>query len=95
MIETTTIDVRTMVPRERHPHILATFDSLAPGEALRLVNDHDPKPLYYQFQLERQGQVVWEYLEEGPEVWQVRIGKTEGAAQPAPGERFADKDALL
>jgi len=41
-----------------------------------LVNDHDPKPLYYQFRFEREGQFTWDYLEEGPEVWQVRIGKT-------------------
>lgn len=71
--EKVTVDVREMAPRERHPLIFNTFDSLAPGEALRLVNDHDPKPLYYQFMAERPGQVGWAYLEEGPETWQVRI----------------------
>jgi uncharacterized protein (DUF2249 family) len=91
-METTTIDVRTMVPRERHPRIFETFDRLAPGEALRLVNDHDPKPLYYQFQIERQGQVDWEYLEQGPQVWQVRIRKTAPAAQPSPAEQFAARE---
>ena len=70
-----TIDVRDMVPRERHPLIFHTFDGLAPGQAFRLVNDHDPKPLYYQFMAERPGQVEWEYLEQGPQVWQVRIGR--------------------
>ena len=94
MLETTTIDVRTMIPRERHPRVFETFDRLAPGEALRLVNDHDPKPLYYQFQVERQGQVDWEYLEQGPEVWQVCIGKTAPAAQPSPAERFEGREAL-
>ncbi len=94
MLETTTVDVRDMIPRERHPRIFATFDRLAPGEALRLVNDHDPKPLYYQFQIERQGQVNWRYLEEGPEVWQVLIGKTAPAAQPSPAGRFDALDAL-
>ncbi len=73
------IDVRNMAPRERHPHIFATFDSLNPGEALRLINDHDPKPLSYQFQIERPGQAGWEYLESGPEVWQVRITRQAGA----------------
>jgi uncharacterized protein (DUF2249 family) len=73
--EPTTIDVRGMVPRERHPLIFRTFDQLAPGQAFRLVNDHDPKPLYYQFMAERPGQVEWEYLEQGPEVWQVRIAR--------------------
>lgn len=72
---TTTVDVRTIVPRDRHPLIFGTFAGLAAGEALLLVNDHDPKPLYYQFQAEHGGEFSWEYLESGPDVWQVRIGR--------------------
>ncbi len=70
-----TIDVRTIIPRERHPLIFDTFLSLAPGEEFLLINDHDPKPLYYQFQAELGVEFQWEYLERGPEVWKVRIGK--------------------
>lgn len=70
-----TIDVRDIAPRERHPLIFAAFDALQPGEAFLLVNDHDPKPLYYQFRAEHAGQFNWEYLEQGPETWQVRISK--------------------
>lgn len=73
--EGVTIDVRDMIPRERHPLIFATFDELEAGEVMRLVNDHDPKPLYYQLMAERSGEAGWEYLENGPEVWQVRITK--------------------
>jgi uncharacterized protein (DUF2249 family) len=76
----TTVDVRTIAPRERHPLIFGTFDRLAAGEALLLVNDHDPKPLFYQFQAESKGEFTWDYLESGPEVWQVKIGKPAGAA---------------
>ena len=70
-----TIDVRTIPPRERHPLIFDTFRSLAPGAAFLLVNDHDPKPLYYQFEAEHRGAFRWEYLESGPDVWKVRIAK--------------------
>lgn len=70
-----TVDVRNIVPRERHPLIFNTFSALQPGEALLLVNDHDPKPLYYQFQAEYAGTFDWNYLEEGPDRWQVRIGR--------------------
>ena len=70
-----TLDVRKMEPRERHPLIFSTFDALEAGQTLLLVNDHDPKPLYYQFAAEHDGQFTWDYLEEGPEVWRVRIGK--------------------
>ena len=73
--DTSRIDVRTIPPRERHPLLFRTFDDLAAGESFELVNDHDPKPLYYQFQAERPGLLAWEYLEEGPEVWRVRIGR--------------------
>jgi len=69
------LDVRTMIPRERHPRIFQRFDQLKPGEHFVLVNDHDPKPLYYQFAAERPGTFTWRYLEEGPEVWRVEIGK--------------------
>jgi len=69
------LDVRRIQPRERHPLIFQTFDDLAPGESFELVNDHDPKPLYYQFQAERSGQVDWTYLEEGPERWRVKVSK--------------------
>lgn len=72
-----TLDVRTIAPRERHPKIFNLFDDLKPGEAFELVNDHDPKPLFYQFNAERSGKFGWDYLEQGPEVWRVRIGKTQ------------------
>ena len=70
-----TLDVRTVPPRGRHELIFHTFDALKPTEAFVLVNDHDPKPLYYQFQAEYTGQFSWDYLEQGPEVWRVRVGR--------------------
>jgi uncharacterized protein (DUF2249 family)/hemerythrin-like domain-containing protein len=69
------LDVRGLAPRERHPLILGTFAALRVGEAFVLVNDHDPKPLYYQFQAEHARQFSWDILEQGPEVWRVRIGR--------------------
>lgn len=72
---THTIDVREIAPRDRHPLIFTTFDELQPEASFLLVNDHDPKPLYYQLMAERPGLLGWEYLEQGPEVWQVRLTK--------------------
>ena len=45
------------------------------SEFFELVNDHEPKPLYYQFMHERDGLFTWEYLEQGPETWRVRISR--------------------
>ena len=69
------VDVRTEIPRVRHELIFETFGTLEVGTAFVLVNDHDPKPLYYQFEAEHKGQFEWNYLEEGPQVWRVRIGR--------------------
>ena len=69
------LDVRVIPPREKHPTIFHTFDSLAPGESFILVNDHDPFPLRYQFEAERTGSFSWEYLEQGPQVWRVEIAR--------------------
>jgi uncharacterized protein (DUF2249 family) len=69
------LDVRTEIPARRHELIFETYSKLEPGEGFVLVNDHDPKPLYYQFAAEHPGEFTWDYLEEGPLVWQVRIGR--------------------
>jgi uncharacterized protein (DUF2249 family) len=73
------LDVRTEIPRRRHEMIFEAFADLAPGDSYVLVNDHDPKPLRYQFEAENAGEFSWAYLEEGPEVWRVRIGRTAAA----------------
>ncbi len=69
------LNVTAIAPRDRHPLIFRTFDGLKRGEDLVLINDHDPKPLYYSFLHEREGRFDWEYLEQGPDQWKVRITK--------------------
>jgi uncharacterized protein (DUF2249 family) len=69
------VDVRPMPPRTRHATIFSTWQRLDDGQSMLLVNDHDPLPLYFQFACEHQGEFFWEYVESGPEVWQVRISK--------------------
>ncbi|WP_101298011.1 DUF2249 domain-containing protein [Halegenticoccus soli] len=48
----TRLDVRDLPPAERHPKIKAAFASLDSGDALELVNDHEPKPLFYEMRAE-------------------------------------------
>ncbi|TDB97523.1 DUF2249 domain-containing protein [Actinomadura sp. 7K534] len=69
------LDVRVLAPAQRHEQIFAAYRALDHGGAFILVNDHDPKPLYYQFAAEHPGDFTWDYLETGPEVWRVRIGR--------------------
>jgi uncharacterized protein (DUF2249 family) len=83
----TTIDVRTIPPRERHPLIFQTFHGLGDGATMDIINDHDPRPLYYQMQAEQPCPFTWDYLQSGPEVWHVRI--TKRAPSPVDGSRSA------
>lgn len=69
------LDVRVIPPRDKHPTIFRTFESLQPGQAMILVNDHDPRPLHYQLQAEHPGTFEWQYEAQGPEVWRVRISR--------------------
>lgn len=71
-----TLDVRSLIPMERHRKIFETYGNLETGDSFVLVNDHDPKPLYYQFDAEHNGEFTWDYLEQGPETWRVEIGRT-------------------
>ena len=75
------LDVRQLAPARRHESIFAAHAALPPGAGFVLVNDHDPKPLRYQFEAEHAGEHTWDYLERGPDVWRVRIGR------PAPAGR--------
>ncbi len=78
------LDVRNEPPVRRHALIFEAFDGLAVGSAFVLVNDHDPKPLYYQLAAEQAGTFSWDYLEQGPMAWRVRIGRTAATEAKAP-----------
>jgi uncharacterized protein (DUF2249 family) len=74
------VDVRQLIPMKRHETIFRLVDELAAGASFMLVNDHDPKPLYYQLEAEYPKQFSWTYVERGPSVWRVEIGRVAGAA---------------
>lgn len=72
------LDVRKIPPHKKHSTIFDTYDALEEGETFVIVNDHDPKPLGYQMAaVHGEQKFSWEYLQKGPDVWKVRIGKVE------------------
>lgn len=75
MITVQVLNVSEIEPRLKHPTIFKHFDELVAGEGFVIDNDHDPKPLYYQLLGERGAIFSWEYLENGPIRWKVRIAK--------------------
>ena len=85
------LNVTLLEPRLKHPTIFKHFDNLQPGEAFQILNDHNPKPLYYQLIAERGNVFSWNYLEEGPEWWKVEIRKNDIEGGETIGE-IAAKD---
>lgn len=63
------LDLRQIHVFERHDRIFEEWEKLKPGETLRIINDHDPKPLHYQFEAEYKDQYEWEYEQSGPRDW--------------------------
>lgn len=78
LTETPVIDVREIPHGRRHPRIFTRFARLTPGESFTLINNHDPKPLHREFEATHPGAYTWEYVESGPDRWQIRIGRIPG-----------------
>lgn len=75
MEDTNVLNVTEIEPRMKHPTVFARFDELQSGDTLTIHNDHDPKPLYYQLMGERGEVFTWDYTEQGPDWWKVKITK--------------------
>jgi len=72
-----TVDIRRLgACADRKALVLAAFDALSRGETLVVVNDHMPNGLRKHFEEQRAGAFGWTPLEEGPEVFRVRITRT-------------------
>ncbi|HJX12477.1 MAG TPA: DUF2249 domain-containing protein [Dehalococcoidales bacterium] len=69
------LDIRSIVPPRRHELIMEKWQALPPGDTLRITNDHDPRPLRYQFEAEYKGKFAWQYEQQGPQDWIVAIKK--------------------
>ena len=71
------LDVRPVEPRDRFDRIMGAFEGLVPDQTLELTVDHDPKCMYYALRATRgEDAFAFEYLEDGPETWRVRVRKT-------------------
>ncbi|MDX3809794.1 DUF2249 domain-containing protein [Bosea thiooxidans] len=80
------LDVRAIPPVVRHATIFGILERLSPGDAFSIVNDHDPAPLRRQIEARYPGAYSWDYIVQGPEIWQVEIGRNE----PGDDDHAAD-----
>ena len=76
------LDVRDLPKSAKHPRIFELFDSLPPAQSFVLINNHEPRHLRAEFDVDHHGEFGWRYLEQGPDRWQIQI--TRLAATPTP-----------
>lgn len=70
------LDVRPVEPKDRYERIMAAYEDLGLHETLELTVDHDPKCMYYTLRATRGDDAFsFDYLENGPETWRVRVRK--------------------
>ncbi|MEU4418271.1 DUF2249 domain-containing protein [Nocardia salmonicida] len=74
--------MRKLSKPDKHPAVFARFDALAVGGSFVLVNNHYPRHLREEFEVEVPGGYSWEVIEDGPRVWRVRIEKLASTALP-------------
>ena len=67
------LDARTIPHAVRHAAIFGALDSIAPGAAMVLVAPHDPVPLLAQAEERYGDSFIVEYLQRGPQDWQLRF----------------------
>jgi uncharacterized protein (DUF2249 family)/hemerythrin-like domain-containing protein len=66
---TVELDMRAVPLLKRQARILSAWKELPAGGLLRLINEREPRPLYYLFQATQRGRFEWCYEKEGPEQW--------------------------
>lgn len=70
-----TVNATEYPPQQKHKVIFETYRNLQANESMLLINDHDPVPLRFQMESMFPEQFSWEYLEQGPEMFRVKITK--------------------
>lgn len=76
------LDVRPLRKPHKHPAIFATYRDLEVDGSFVLVNNHDPKHLHDEFEVEHPGSYDWVYVESGPDTWRIRITKLTSTPLP-------------
>jgi uncharacterized protein (DUF2249 family) len=67
------INVADIDPKYRHSVLSRLFEHLAPDQSMQIVVDHNPRRLRLQLEARHGSRCDWSYLEQGPDVWRVRL----------------------
>lgn len=67
------LDVRSIPMPQRHQRIMAAFDALEIGGELRVISDHEPRPLRGELERSRSGTYVWLQHMHSADHWEVTL----------------------
>lgn len=67
------IDARTLPPLVRHAAIIGAFERLVPGGSLIVIAGH--APMHLLDELAERSEFEYEFVQEGPQDWKVRLTK--------------------
>jgi DUF438 domain-containing protein len=81
------LDLKGLKMTERHREIFSNWKELKENGILRIINDHDPRPLQYMLKAESKDNFTWEYKKEGPDEWIIEIKKLSSKDQLSPGQK--------
>lgn len=93
--QTIEIDVRSIPTWERHPKIMALFDSLEEGGELLIRSDHEPRPLRAELDHTRHGQYVWLQRMIAGDLWEVTLRRVRSAGARERAGDFLRRAPLL
>lgn len=71
------LDVRVLIPIERHKLLINLFKELPLNDDFVFINDHDPLPLFYELRSIYGDVVGWDYLNRGGREWKVKVKRLE------------------
>ncbi|SDX84068.1 DUF2249 domain-containing protein [Allgaiera indica] len=77
--EASVVDLRPLIPQERHATVFAAPEQLAQDETFVLINNHAPIPLPRHIEQLWPGRFVRECLKDGPVEWQIAIPRAAAA----------------
>ena len=69
------LDARIIPHAIRHGAVIGAFSQVRPGAAMVLAAPHNPLPLLNQLTEIEGDALEISYLEEGPDVWRLRLGR--------------------
>ena len=77
------LDARVIPHAIRHGAVIGAFSQVRPGAAMVLAAPHNPLPLLKQLAEIEGDALEFSYLEEGPDVWRLRLARPGGAGAGA------------